>query len=227
MHGVRTGTGADRPVRVVHFRAPSAGAQGKLSMGGYMSDLRSRAAVFGLTTGAAVLLAVPVAASGQVPGVDRVVGGVNKAAQGVVQGVPPVKLPVLPIQLPAPPPAPAPAAPAAPAPATSSPAPPAATPSAPTPSRPIAQSAGSPSSPAARSSVSGVRAAASSSHQKAKAAQESGSGATDVEIADEAAEAPRDASPATLPFTGLQLALMLTAGLAVLATGAALRWTVR
>jgi hypothetical protein len=62
---------------------------------------------------------------------------------------------------------------------------------------------------------------------RANAAQGSSSGPTDVEIADEAAQAPRDASPATLPFTGLRLALMLAAGLAVLATGAALRWTVR
>jgi hypothetical protein len=213
-----------------------------------MSDLRSRAAVFGLTTGAAVLLAVPVVASGQVPGVDRVVGGVNRAAQDVVQGAPPV--PVLPIQLPARPPAPS-AAPAAggshSAPETSAPAAPAPAPAASAPAG-SAQS-GSASAPAAAARAaapatgsgsgggsSGVSASASgakrrgtsaSSSHKARAAQDSGSGPTDVEIADEAAEAPRDASPATLPFTGLRLALMLTAGLAVLATGTALRWTVR
>lgn len=39
-------------------------------------------------------------------------------------------------------------------------------------------------------------------------------------------ELPEDASPETLPFTGLQLALMVLAGLAVMAGGLALRRTV-
>ena len=51
--------------------------------------------------------------------------------------------------------------------------------------------------------------------------------ATDVEIADGSAAAPRDASPATLPFTGLQLALMGVFGLMAVAGGALLRRGVR
>ena len=51
--------------------------------------------------------------------------------------------------------------------------------------------------------------------------------ATDVEIADGTADAPGDASPATLPFTGLQLALMGMLGLMAVAGGALLRRGVR
>jgi len=50
---------------------------------------------------------------------------------------------------------------------------------------------------------------------------------TDTQIADDPASAPRDASPDTLPFTGLQLALMLLAGMAALAAGSVLRRTAR
>jgi len=46
---------------------------------------------------------------------------------------------------------------------------------------------------------------------------------TDTQIADDPASAPRDASPATLPFTGLQLALVLLAGLAAIAAGTVIR----
>jgi hypothetical protein len=68
--------------------------------------------------------------------------------------------------------------------------------------------------------------------KETKAAPDSGdetvSGlATDVEIADGSAAAPRDASPATLPFTGLQLALMGMFGLMAVAGGALLRRGVR
>jgi hypothetical protein len=57
----------------------------------------------------------------------------------------------------------------------------------------------------------------------ATAAQDDGGSPTDVEIADQAAEAPEGASPASLPFTGLQLLLMGMAGLAAIAGGGMLR----
>ena len=50
---------------------------------------------------------------------------------------------------------------------------------------------------------------------------------TDTQIADDPASAPREASPDTLPFTGLQLTLMLLAGAAALAAGSVLRRTAR
>jgi hypothetical protein len=46
-------------------------------------------------------------------------------------------------------------------------------------------------------------------------------------VASQAMDLPEDASPATLPFTGLQLALIAIAGLAALAGGLTLRRTVR
>jgi hypothetical protein len=193
-----------------------------------MSDLRSRAGVFGVTSGAAVLLALPVVASGQVPGVDQVVGGVNHAAQGVVQAAPapPVRLPA-PAPAPAPRPAPAPAA----APAPSAPAPSYSAPATSTSTR--STMAGASVAPRGGSGGSGVQASASgkkrhaaagaSSDEKAAASQDSTSSPTDVQIADQTADVPEDASPATLPFTGLQLMLMGLAGLAAVAVGGVLR----
>ena len=57
----------------------------------------------------------------------------------------------------------------------------------------------------------------------ASAAQDDGGNPTDVEIADQAVDAPEDASPASLPFTGLQLLLMGMVGLAAIAGGGVLR----
>jgi hypothetical protein len=42
-------------------------------------------------------------------------------------------------------------------------------------------------------------------------------------VADEAVELPEDASPATLPFTGLQLALLALIGLGTAAGGVLVR----
>jgi len=201
-----------------------------------MSDLRSRAVVLGVTSGAAVLLAVPVVASGQVPGVDQVVGGVNHAAQRVVQAAPapPVRLPAAPT---APAPRPAPAA-QAPAPAAPAPAPAPSAPATTTRSATATASQGSGGSvgsagghSANRKQANGGSSAGSvSAHaaadRKARAADDAAAG-TDTQIADDPASAPRDASPATLPFTGLQLALMVMLGMAALAAGAALRRGVR
>jgi hypothetical protein len=50
---------------------------------------------------------------------------------------------------------------------------------------------------------------------------------TDTQIADDPASATSDASPETLPFTGLQLAMVLMAGLAAVAAGSVLRRTAR
>jgi hypothetical protein len=99
-------------------------------MGALMFELRSRAAVTGVATGAA-LLALPVVAWGQVPVVDQVVGGVNQAADQVVQAAP--------VPLPAPPAVSVPK-PAAPAPAV--PAPPAAAPQAPSVAAPAPAGSG-------------------------------------------------------------------------------------
>jgi hypothetical protein len=69
--------------------------------------------------------------------------------------------------------------------------------------------------------------ALAASDKKASASQGSGGNPTDTQIADDPASAPRDASPATLPFTGLQLALMGMLGVAAIAAGGALRRGVR
>lgn len=53
--------------------------------------------------------------------------------------------------------------------------------------------------------------------------RDTGDGAVAGAEADEIIELPEDASPDTLPFTGLQLALMSMAGLVAIAGGAALR----
>ena len=189
-----------------------------------MFHSRSRAAVTGAATGAAVLLAVPVMALAQVPGVDQVVGGVNQAAQDVVQAAP-----APPVRLPAPAPAPTPAAPA-PAPAASAPAPSApATAAAPTRSATASGSQASGGTTSAhpaggKSSTAGGHSGGVRAHAAAGGASAS---QTDTQIADAPASVPRDASPDTLPFTGLQLALMLLAGMAALAAGSVLRRTAR
>jgi hypothetical protein len=193
-----------------------------------MYNVRSRAAFAGVTTGAAALLAVPVVALGQVPGVDQVVGGVNNAAQGVVQAAP-----APPVRLPAPSAGPKPAASApAPAPAASPPAPAAsAPPTASTRSAPATASQGSgrSTSSAGALAAGGERsqADAGTSGVRAHPASDKAASQTDTQIADEPASAPRDASPTMLPFTGLQLAMLLLTGLAAVAAGSVIRRTAR
>jgi len=209
-------------------------------MGAPMHALRSRVGVVSITAGAAVLLALPVVAAGQVPVVDQVVGGVQQTAESIA---PVPELPALPV-LPAPPapvqaPAPAPKpAPAAPAPAAAAPAPAA---SAPAPQRQSTPSSGAQSSSSAgkasarsaakrgsaakeRSSVS----ARSAADTPARASQdEPAEQSASADVASQAVELPADASPETLPFTGLQLALMGMAGLVALAGGLVLRRSAR
>jgi hypothetical protein len=202
-----------------------------------MSDLYSRAAAVGMTTGAVLLIALPVVASGQVPVVDQVVGGVNQAAQGVIQAAP--SPPAPPVKLPAPAPAPRPA-PAASAPAPAAPAPSASAPaSAPAPSATGSQASGRTSGSGGSRGGSTARASGKKAHpgshvhalaasdKKASASQDSGTSPTDTQIADDPTSIPPDASPAKLPFTGLQLALMGMLGMAAIAAGAALRRGVR
>jgi hypothetical protein len=206
-----------------------------------MLNVRSRAGVIGVTAGATVLLAVPVVAFAQVPSVDQVVGDVNDGAQGVVEKAPAQSLPA-PAQAPATKPAPrAPAqsrsAPGGSAPAQSHSAP---------PQRSSAQrSSGSSSSHAGGNGASSAHARAAETapaaggerHRRPAASDDKTTNAapdfgdptmaqapaTDVQIADGTVDAPRDASPGTLPFTGLQLALMAMLGLAAIAGGALLR----
>ena len=200
-----------------------------------MFVVRSRAGVAGVTAGAAVLLALPVVAAGQVPVVDQVVGGVAETAQSLAAPAPATK--------PAPSPAPPASAPAAnpappPAPSAAAPAPPAAG-SAPAAAPRQVTAAGALGSGGARSGSrqpAGATSAAkggsenvtrakrrAGSEERATAAQDDGAGRTDVEIASQPADLPEDASPDTLPFTGLQLALIAMIGLAAIASGAALR----
>lgn len=206
-----------------------------------MLNVRSRAGVIGVTAGATVLLALPVVSLGQVPSVDQVAGQVHDAAKGVVQAAPAPSLPA-PATRPAPrAPAQSRSAPAGSAPAQSHSAP------------PQRSSAGSSSSHGGGSGASSAHAGAAekaaadggerqhrpeaSGDKKKNAAPDlgdvgketpaTGIPATDVQIADGTADAPRDASPGTLPFTGLQLALMAMLGLAAIAGGALLRRGVR
>jgi hypothetical protein len=204
-----------------------------------MLNVRSRAGVIGVTAGATVLLAVPVVAFAQVPSVDQVVGDVNDAAQAFVEKAPAQSLP-------APPRAPA-TTPAPGAPAQSRSAPGGSAPaqghSAPPQRSSEQRSSGSLSSHGSGRGASSAHARAAekvpadgerhrrpeSSGDKTNAAPVFGdpsmaaTPATDVEIADGTADAPRDASPGALPFTGLQLALMAMLGLAAIAGGALLR----
>jgi hypothetical protein len=204
-----------------------------------MLNVRSRAGVIGVTAGATVLLVLPVVSLGQVPSVDQVAGQVHDAAKGVVEAAPAPSLPA-PAQAPATRPAPrAPAqsrsAPAGSAPAQSHSAP------------PQRSSAGGGSGASSAHAGAAEKAAAdggerqhrpeASGDKKKNAAPDlgdvgketpaTGIPATDVQIADGTADAPRDASPGTLPFTGLQLALMAMLGLAAIAGGALLRRGVR
>jgi hypothetical protein len=201
-----------------------------------MLNVRSRTGVVAVTAGAAVFLALPVVAAGQVPGVDQVVGGIQQTAESVAPAVP---VPAPPVSAPAPQPAPKPqsAAPAA------APAP--AAPAAPRESAPAVSSQGSGAgSASARSSGSAGGAddhgsgkarggaKASSASKEARASQQAdegddGGAPTDVEIASQAVETPEDASPSTLPFTGFQLALVGLLGAMAVAGGLALRRTAR
>jgi 2-oxoglutarate dehydrogenase E2 component (dihydrolipoamide succinyltransferase) len=200
-----------------------------------MLNVRSRVGVVTVATGAAVLLALPVVAAGQVPGVDQVVGGVTETAESLVPApvAAPAPAPATPApstSRPAPAPAAAPAPQAAPAPSAAAPA------AAPAPSATARQAAsagggGGSSSGKASAKASGKGSgetkrhttASAASDKKAAAAQGENAGPTDVEIADQVVDTPEDASPSTLPFTGLQLALMGMAGLAALAGGGVLR----
>ena len=209
-----------------------------------MLDVRSRAGIMAVTTGAALLLALPVVAAGQAPNVGDVVGGVKDRVPA-----PPVSVPAPPVQLPpqASPPAPAPRAQNSPPPRSPSAQPP---PEAP-PSSPPAHGrtekpanpgggggeppgqAPSPSQNEPASSQGGGSGDGGSEDGDSRAggdgggtkgvSQEGGNVPTDVEIADQVVEAPVDASPSTLPFTGFQLALMVALGLAAMGTGFALR----
>jgi hypothetical protein len=193
-----------------------------------MHALRSRTGVVSITVSAAVLLALPVVAAGQVAGVDKVVGGVTDTAESVA----PVPLPALPA-----PPAQAPASKppaAAPAPAQAAPAPKAAAPAAPRESATAAAPrAASSSGKASGRRVSASQAAAeddgavrarSASDAPARASQDDSadeSGGSDLATA--TGDLGEDAGPGTLPFTGLRLVLILMVGLAALAGGFALR----
>jgi len=199
-----------------------------------MLNVRSRASVVGVTTGAAVLLALPVVAFGQVPGVDQVVGGVQETAEGLAPSAPAPAAPALPAPpVSAPAPAPQGTAPK-PAPAPAAPAPSAQRQSAPAASAPSGDRAVSASSSSSRRASAsgdgggsndraGAKAGAAADEKTANASQDDGGAPTDVEIASQAADLPEEANPSTLPFTGLQLALMAALGLAVAAGGVALR----
>ena len=218
-----------------------------------MLDVRSRAGVIAVTTSAAVLVVLPVVAFGQVPGVPQVVGGVTETANSLVQApVVPPSLPAPPpapapvpaapapapapqVHVPAPPsaaPKPAAQAPAAQAPAASNPG------SAQTRSAGTAttSSSGSAKASARRSATAAdrsakgegrrgdrARAMASGDAGQAPAEEQSAGGSEPAFASQGVDELPDDASPANLPFTGLQLALMAIVGLAALVGGVALR----
>ena len=217
-----------------------------------MFNVRSRAGVVAVTAGATLLVALPVVSLGAVPAVDHLPGHANETARDVVTSAP---KPSLPAHAQAPPVRPAPRA-QTPANSNSAPSrstrAPGSTPAdghsrAPQHSsqsrgrghsraRAGGHAGGSPQGDAAGQDDQAPQASdkkrKAASGDDTNAAPESGdetvSGlATDVEIADGSAAAPRDASPATLPFTGLQLALMGMFGLMAVAGGALLRRGVR
>ena len=217
-----------------------------------MLDVRSRAGVIAVTTSAAVLVGLPVVAFGQVPGVPQVVGGVTETANSLVQapGAPPslpapapapVPVPAAPapapapqVQAPAPPsaaPKPAAQAPAAQAPAASNPG----SAQARSAGTATGSSGGSAKASPRRSATAadrsgrgdgrrGERAKAMASGDAGQAPAERSAGGSEPAFASQGVdELPDDASPANLPFTGLQLALMAIIGVAALLGGVALR----
>jgi hypothetical protein len=217
-----------------------------------MFNVRSRAGVVAVTAGATLLVALPVISLGAVPAVDHLPGHANETAGDVVTSAPKPSLPAH-AQAPAVRPAPRAQTPAnsdsAPTRSTRAPrsAPADGHSRAPQHSsqsrgrghsraRARGHAGGSPQGEAAGQDDQAPQASdkkrKAASGDDTNAAPESGdetvSGlATDVEIADGSAAAPRDASPATLPFTGLQLALMGMFGLMAVAGGALLRRGVR
>jgi hypothetical protein len=204
-----------------------------------MLNVRSRAGVIAVTTSAAVLVGLPVVAFGQVPGVPQVVGGVTETANSLVQ------TPVVPAPAPAPAPvpAPAPAAPA-PAPAPQVQAPATQAPAASNTGSAQARSAGTATKRSGGSARASARRSAKAADRSAKRegrrgdrakakasgdagstpAEEQSANRSELALASQEADAlPDDASPAKLPFSGLQLALMAITGLVALVGGMALR----
>lgn len=188
-----------------------------------------------VTAGAAIFLALPVVASGQVPGVEQVVGGVTETAESIAPAPVSQALPAPPGRVPAPASKPAPA-PSAPAPAAQAPAAAAPAASAPRQSAPAAaaQARSSSSNASARGASKAGAAAKGDGSVRADGASDARARASQSEAAGESASSgaatpvanlQEDSSPATLPFTGLQLALILMAGLTALAGGVALRRT--
>ena len=78
------------------LRALGRGRRGKFQLGAPMHALRSRVGVVSVAAGAAVLLALPVVAAGQVPVVDQVVGGVKQTAESIAAAAGAPALPSLP-----------------------------------------------------------------------------------------------------------------------------------
>jgi hypothetical protein len=196
-----------------------------------MHALRSRVGVVSITAGAAVLLALPVVAAGQVPGVDQVVGGVTQTAESIAPLPVAPALPAPPAQAPAAKPPAAAPAPAAPGPAASAPAAPrqSATGGARQPASSSGRAAAS-SAPKSASAAGGHTGARERQESDApvRASQDDSAGeSAGSDAATVAADLPDDASADTLPFTGLQLALILMSGLAALAGGLVLRRSAR
>jgi hypothetical protein len=217
-----------------------------------MLDVRSRAGVIAVTTSAAVLVGLPVVAFGQVPGVPQVVGGVTETANSLVQApVAPPSLPA-PAPAPTVPAAPAPApapqvqatAPPSAAPKPAAKAPAAQAPAASNPGSAQARSAGTATGSSSGSAKASARRSATAADRSAKgdgrrgdrakatasgdagqapAEEQSAAGSQPAFASQGVDELPDDASPANLPFTGLQLALMAIIGVAALVGGVALR----
>jgi len=83
----------------------------------------------------------------------------------------------------------------------------------------VAPSGGSPDAPSGRHSAPEPTGAL----DLPSAGSPGGNGGVAAAVAGEAVELPEDASPATLPFTGLQLALLALIGLATSAAGVLVR----
>jgi type IV secretory pathway VirB10-like protein len=197
-----------------------------------MHALRSRTGVVSITVAAAVLLALPVVAAGQVPGVDQVVGEVTETGESIAPLPVAPTLPAPPAQAPAPksPAAASPSPPAAPAPAASAPAAPrqsarAAAPRAASSSgKASADSASEPGS--AGGGDDAVRARGASDTPARASQDDSADDSAGSDVASQAGDLAEEASSETLPFTGLQLGLIVMAGLASLAGGLVLRRSV-